>query len=57
MGMGSESSGGGTMGDEKMNAPSSGGGSVGEDKMNSRSGDAMNDPKMGDSGSTSSGGR
>ena len=35
MGMGSESSGGGTMGDEKMNAPSSGGGSMGEDKMNS----------------------
>jgi predicted metal-binding membrane protein len=57
MGMGSESSGGGTMGDEKMNAPSSGGGSMGEDKMNSPSGGGMNDPKIGDSGSTSSGGR
>jgi predicted metal-binding membrane protein len=57
MGMGSEPSGGGSMGEEKMTAPTSEGGSMGEEKMNAPSGSGMNDQKMGDSGSMPSAGR
>jgi len=57
MGMSGESSGGGSMGGENMNAPPSEGGSMGDEKMNAPSKGGMNDQKMNDSGSMPSGGR